>query len=104
MTRSWCSEVRLHTLNKAPGDSDAIRSCLRAVAGDDCLLLLEDAVYAACPGQADDILSAGCKLFVLEPDAAARGLLGRLDPAVELVDYAGFVALAAECSAVQSWY
>ena len=104
MTRSWCSEVRLHILNKSPASSDALHSCLRAVARDDCLLLIEDGVYAACAGMSAELLSAGCKLFVLEPDVAARGINRRLDPAFELVDYPGFVALAAECSAVQSWY
>lgn len=94
--------MRLHTLNQPPGA--ALDSCLRGIGSDDCLLLLEDGVYAGCAGLAGEILEAGCKLYVLEPDAAARGLLHRLDPSVELIDYAGFVELAAECNAVHSWY
>ena len=96
--------MRLHVLNKSPGTSAALQSCLRAMARDDCLLLIEDGVYAACTGHASELLASGCKLLVLAPDADARGLRQRLDRGVELVDYAGFVALAAECAAVQSWY
>jgi tRNA 2-thiouridine synthesizing protein B len=96
--------MRLHTVNQSPGTGSALASCLRIIDGKDCLLLLEDGVYAARAGQADTLLEAGCKICVLEADAAARGLLQLLEPGVELVDYADFVALAAECDSVQSWY
>lgn len=94
--------MKLHTVNQPPGA--ALDSCLRIIGPGDSLLLLEDGVYGGQAGLADSIADAGCKLYVLEPDAAARGLLDRLDPAAELIDYAGFVELAAECDAVQSWY
>lgn len=94
--------MKLHTLNQPPGA--ALDSCLRAIGSGDCLLLLEDGVYGGCKGLADGIVDTGCKLYVLEPDAAARGLQHRLDPSAELIDYAGFVELAAECDSVQSWY
>ena len=94
--------MKLHTVNQAPGST--LDCCLRCISPEDSLLLLEDGVYAGCAGLADAIVAAGCKLYVLEPDAAARGLLHRLDHSVELIDYAGFVELAADCDAVQSWY
>jgi tRNA 2-thiouridine synthesizing protein B len=96
--------MRLHTVNQSPGTGSALSSCLRVINRDDCLLLLEDGVYAARAGQVAEILQAGCKLCVLEADVAARGLLGLLEPGIELVDYERFVALAAECDSVQCWY
>ncbi|HET8704957.1 MAG TPA: DsrH/TusB family sulfur metabolism protein, partial [Pseudomonadales bacterium] len=37
----------LHTLNKAPSSSDSLQRCLAAMAADDAVLLIENAVYAA---------------------------------------------------------
>ena len=96
--------MRLHTLNQSPNTGSALASCLRVISADDCLLLLEDGVYAACPAMVAKLIEAGCRLCVLEADAAARGITQMLDPSVELVDYKGFVALAANCESVQSWY
>jgi tRNA 2-thiouridine synthesizing protein B len=96
--------LRLHTVNQSPGTGTALASCLRVIGCDDCLLLIEDGVYAGCDHTVEIILESGCKLFALAPDADARGLLDRLDPAVELVDYAGFVSLVERCDAVTSWY
>lgn len=96
--------MRLHTVNKSGSVSGALAACLRFAQPGDCLLLLEDGVYAACAGNIEPLTKTGCKLLVLEPDADARGLLGRLDRAVELIDYAGFVDLAARSDSVLSWY
>ena len=96
--------MRLHTVNKSGSDSGALAACLRFIEPGDCLLLLEEGVYSACPSSIEPIRQTGCKLLVLEPDADARGLLERLDHSVELVDYAGFVELAARCDSVLSWY
>jgi len=44
------------------------------------------------------------KVYALIPDLRARGLLERVIPGIELVDYQGFVALTEEFDTVQSWY
>ena len=44
------------------------------------------------------------QLYALIPDLKARGLLERVMPGIELVDYAGFVALTEQFDSVQSWY
>jgi len=46
---------------------------------------------------------AKLKIYVLQPDVAARGMTAKLAAGVTAVDYAGFVALVAEHSTNQSW-
>jgi tRNA 2-thiouridine synthesizing protein B len=71
------------------------------------VLFYEDAVYAAMIGTSveDQVKSAqGVKLYVLGPDLKARGISeDKLINGVEVVDYAGFVDLAAEHDKVQAW-
>ncbi|MFV0277631.1 MAG: sulfurtransferase complex subunit TusB [Parahaliea sp.] len=95
----------LHTLNTAP-DHPAFSHCLRLLAGGDALLLHGDGVYAAITGAPalEALCQAGAELHVLAPDARAAGVLERLDPRVQAVDYAGFVALSERFSRQQAWY
>jgi tRNA 2-thiouridine synthesizing protein B len=71
------------------------------------VLFYEDAVYAVMAGSAaeDQVKPAsGVKLYVMGPDLKARGVAtDRLIAGVEVVDYAGFVDLAAEHDKVQAW-
>jgi len=72
------------------------------------VLLIEDGVYGAIAGTAQSELVENrkddLKLFVLGPDLAARGLADKpLIDGVTVVDYGGFVDLAAEHDAVHSW-
>ena len=96
----------LHTVNRSFDASDALASCLRSAASGSSLLLIEDGVFAAraaAPALAE-AARRGIRCFALREDVLARGLDGRIDRAVELVDYKGFVELCAECHAVQAWY
>ena len=47
--------------------------------------------------------ASGVTFAVLGPDLQARGLEGKLADGIKVVDYEGFVKLAAECDTVQSW-
>ncbi|NOQ90523.1 MAG: sulfurtransferase complex subunit TusB, partial [Gammaproteobacteria bacterium] len=47
--------------------------------------------------------ASGVTFAVLGPDLQARGLEGKLADGIKVVDYEGFVNLAAECDSVQSW-
>ena len=71
------------------------------------VLLYEDGVYAAIKGTAAEgkVKSAqGVKFYALGPDLKARGLSDeRVTDGVEIVDYAGFVDLAAEHDKVVAW-
>lgn len=96
----------LHIVNKSPYDANALAGVLRVAKKEgNAVLLIEDGVYAAARNGATEasLKSAGMPVYVLQPDADARGLQGRLMDGVNLVDYGGFVDLVAEHDNVQSW-
>jgi tRNA 2-thiouridine synthesizing protein B len=71
-------------------------------------LLIEDAIYAAQKNTAvaDKIIAAVARhpVFALAPDLDARGIdENTIVDGISLVDYEGFVQLATEYNAVQSW-
>ena len=96
----------LHTVNKSPFESNSFDICLGYAKEGSTVLLIEDGVYAATTGTsaADKIKNAsGVTFAVLGPDLQARGLEGKLADGIKVVDYEGFVNLAAESDSVQSW-
>lgn len=97
----------LHIVNRSPAQTTSLQSCLRLAQEGSALLLIEDAIYAAtsAAAQASGIADALArhKIYVLQPDAAARGMSARLIDGVTTIDYAGFVDLVAEHPNNQSW-
>jgi len=98
----------LHTVNKSPLERNTLDSCLRLAAKGSAILLIEDGVYGALAGsQAAEKIGSHMgdfKFYALGPDLAARGLSEvALIDGMEVVDYEGFVDLAAERDAQQAW-
>jgi tRNA 2-thiouridine synthesizing protein B len=98
----------LHTVNKSPFERNALVSCLGHAQAGSSVLMIEDGVYGAIAGsQVADVVNnslATVKIYVLEPDLAARGIAKeKLISGVQLIDYAGFVDLAADNTTVQAW-
>jgi len=98
----------LHTVNKSPFEKSSLDACLAHAGAGANVLLLEDGVYAATTGTAVEQRMKqaldSVKLFVLGPDLMARGLAeDRVIQGITVVDYAGFVDLAAENDKVQAW-
>jgi tRNA 2-thiouridine synthesizing protein B len=98
----------LHTVNKSPFEKNSLDSALRLAKDGSALLLIEDGVYAAVKGTAAEgkVREAArrLKVFVLGPDLKARGLEeSKVIDGVSVVDYGGFVDLAAENDKVQAW-
>ena len=96
----------LHTVNKSPFESNTFDTCLGLAKDGSTVLLIEDGVYAATTGHsaANKISNAsGISFAVLGPDLQARGLESKLADGIKVVDYEGFVNLAAEHDSVQSW-
>ena len=98
----------LHTVNKSPFEKNSLLTCLRLSAAGSSILMTEDGIYGALKGtQIESLVSSGLadrKIFVLGPDLKARGIEEeRLIDGIAVVDYAGFVELAATNSGVQSW-
>jgi len=97
----------LHTINKSPFERNSLETCLRVAKDGSSILFIEDGVYAALKNNkvspiVEDAMKR-VKVYALEPDLATRGVKDKLIDGVELVDYAGFVDLAAEHKTVQSW-
>ena len=98
----------LHIVNKSPFERNSLKSCVDHLAGDDAVLLIEDAVVAARDGSAvaplvREALKNG-PVYVLAPDLAARAVKREAVIAgMKLVDYRGFVELAAQHARTQSW-
>jgi tRNA 2-thiouridine synthesizing protein B len=97
----------LHTVNKSPLERNTFDSCLAHVKKGSAVLLIEDGVYAAVKGTASakkiEQAMKTVPVYALQPDIEARGIQGRILDGVKLVDYGGFVDLAAEYPTVQSW-
>lgn len=98
----------LHTVNKSPFERNALESCLGHCKPGDAVLLIEDGVVGARRGgrYAGRLAEAGaqCKIYALGPDLAARGLKPEdIDSAIQVVDYGGFVDLAAVHDRAQAW-
>lgn len=98
----------LHTVNKSPYERSSLQSCLDHVAEGDSILMIEDAVVGARRGgRFIGLLEAkrsSCAVYVLGPDAAARGMKAEdLAAGISVVDYGGFVDLAVANARVCGW-
>ena len=97
----------LHIVNKSPYERNSFDSCLRIAKKGAGLLLIEDGIYAAQDsGNVNDNLKAAATslaVYALQPDVTARGMDNKIDAAVTLIDYDGFVKLTTEYDNVQSW-
>ncbi|MBB3189082.1 sulfurtransferase complex subunit TusB [Halomonas cerina] len=94
----------LHIVNRSPATSQVYRQALEGMGQDDRLLLIEDGVQGALPQLVRYYDGLQGRLFALKEDLASRGLLGRCDGEVQVVDVDGFVALTEEAERTVSWY
>ncbi len=100
--------TQLHTINKSPFERNSFERCLDMAEDGSAVLLIEDGVVAAtAAGDVAAKLDAAksrLKLYVLGPDLAARGMSeDRVRDGFSVIDYGGFVDLAAEHDSVHSW-
>ncbi len=94
----------LHVVNKSPYNTRSLDTASSIMKSDDALLLIEDGVYGAVKSGKAAAMLGGCKVSVLGPDLAARGITAdKLIDGVDVVDYAGFVDLVEANDKVQSW-
>ncbi|MCB1866757.1 MAG: sulfurtransferase complex subunit TusB [Chromatiales bacterium] len=98
----------LHTVNRSPFERNSLNTCLGYALPGSAILFYEDGVYAGLKGAATESQVAAAtkdrKVYVLGPDLSARGFgADQLIDGIEVVDYAGFVDLAASADKVQAW-
>ncbi|WP_110687304.1 sulfurtransferase complex subunit TusB [Salinicola aestuarinus] len=97
--------MTLHLINRTPDNRGLFDDVVEAISEGDYLLLIEDGCYA---GLAQTRAPLGSlprgSVGVLKEDAESRGLLGRLDERLELVDMDGFVTLTERFPKSLSWF
>lgn len=94
----------LHTLNRSPAESRVYQQAMIAMGPEDRLLLIEDGVQGALPSMIRYFEGLSGRLFALREDLEARGLEGRCDAEVLVVDADGFVVLTEEAEKTVSWF
>ena len=94
----------LHVVNRSPATSRVYQQALAGMSSDDRLLLIEDGVQGALPQLVRYYTGLEGRLFALKEDLESRGLLGRCDASVQVVDVDGFVELTEEAERTVSWY
>lgn len=96
----------LHLLNKT-SQHPRVAQCLSAarMAGEGAhgILLFENGVLCTTQPELVAAMKKGLSVWVLAPDAAARGLTAQIDKAMVLIDYDRFVELTAQFDNVVSW-
>jgi len=91
-------------VNKSPYENSTLKTATSIMNDGDALLLIEDAVISAVKAGKASAMLDGCKVSVLGPDLAARGISeDKLADGVDVIDYAGFVDLVEANDKVQSW-
>ncbi len=98
----------LHTINKSPFERGSMASAFAHASPGDAVLMIEDGVLGARKGGAFaptiEGARAGVSIYALGADLAARGIKsGDLVEGVTVVDYEGFVDLAATHARVCAW-
>jgi tRNA 2-thiouridine synthesizing protein B len=99
----------LHLVNYSfSGPAEASR-CLARMGESDRLLFIGDGVFSVIAASVSSAQIESrldrIRVFALRPDLAARGIgVDLLLPGVQIVDYSGFVRLAADYGPVQSWF
>ncbi len=99
----------LHTVNKSPHGSTALDDCLSRLGPGDAVLLIEDGALAARKSLAfaerlAKLVTAGLAVHALAADLAARGISpDQVAEGIRIVDYDGFVDLAAAHACCMCW-
>jgi tRNA 2-thiouridine synthesizing protein B len=98
----------LHLVSKSPADSRALERCLLRAGREDAILLIQNGVYCALrrsPASAFLIAAVRAgRVFVLADDLRMRGLEpDEICEDIAMIDYAGFVDLAARFPRSASW-
>ncbi|WP_423839935.1 sulfurtransferase complex subunit TusB [Vibrio mytili] len=89
----------LHIIKSVP----AIQDAMAMYSEQDDILLIEDAIYSANPQHPAFHYLKKASTFVLESDIQARGMVNRISPSIQIVNYSGFVELTANQDKSLTW-
>ncbi len=94
--------MTLHIVSQSPEAGPALASCLRVIAANDVVILMNDGIYALASQKATLLpLIAEHRLFALADDLKLRGLKGF---EAQAISYERFVELSCQHNPIQSWY
>jgi tRNA 2-thiouridine synthesizing protein B len=93
----------LHTINKTP-DSKLLPLCVSVLKPGDGILFIEDGIYHCAMTNLDTKIDTDIRVFTLQEDAAARGMLKRNLANIEFLNYRGFVELCCKYDKIVSWF
>ncbi len=97
----------LFIISQSPFAANALQSCLQHAPAGSALLLIENGVYAALAnsqiaGQPIPFQQL-YKVYALQEDLAARGLLLQVLSEIAVIDYDGFVELTLQHEQIINW-
>ena len=94
----------LHIVSTSMQRSDALARAVSLAQPADAILLIEDGVLAL--SDPDRCLAPfnGKRVYVLQPDAEARGMTAAHQASLTAVDYDGFVSLTTQFTKTVSWF
>ncbi|MCH4813164.1 sulfurtransferase complex subunit TusB [Vreelandella neptunia] len=94
----------LHILTKAPGSSAALQM-QQAVAGQDSVVLIEEAVTAALDPTWKAWQQCQSRIYLLSEDLLARGLATiAVDNQLPTLEMGGFISLTEKYEKSVTWY
>jgi len=97
----------LHFITKSPFNDTSLQVCLEMCRKGDCVVLLEDAVYAIVSGT--EIVnqlsrySETVTIYAMTADVKARGLSDQVVSDIALINYEMLVELTVSHHPIQSW-
>lgn len=94
----------LHIVSASPYSSDALQRCAALFGAEDGILLIEDGVLALSDPDRCLAPFKDKRVYVLQPDAEARGMSADQQASLTAVDYDGFVSLSTQFTKTVSWF
>lgn len=94
----------LHIVSASPYSSDALHRCAALSSAEDGVLLIEDGVLALSHPERCLAPFNPRRIYILQPDAKARGMSSDQQASFTTVDYDGFVSLTTQFTKTVSWF
>ncbi|MGL5008230.1 MAG: sulfurtransferase complex subunit TusB [Plesiomonas sp.] len=85
----------LYTVSHSPYQKNVLAQLQPLISENDVILLWADGVIASLAGteSTEQLLQRSVKIYALQPDCLARGLVTRLHPMIEQINYDAWVKL-----------
>lgn len=100
--------MAMHTVNRSPFQHSTLADCLKVIASNDVILLLEDGVYGALSSspqwQSLSPLVNSERCYALDDDLKARGIAEQISDEINIISMSEFVELSTQHNPIRSWF